>query len=189
VFRAFRIESRRMTARNSPTNFGSVARTLHWGMALLILVSLAMIELRGWAPRGSVLRGSLRDWHSQAGLVVFSLVWFRLAWRLANLEPEIVPPPAAWQRRVAHAVEWSFYALMVVLPVLGIVMMQADGKTVSLLGASLPPMVAVDKAWSHRLEDIHGWCGNAMMFLIAAHVSASLLHRFIHRDNTLSRMW
>jgi len=178
-----------MNARNSPTTFGTVARAFHWSMALLVLASLAMIELRGWAPRGSVLRGALRDWHSQAGLIVFALVGFRLAWRLANVEPGIVPPLAAWQRRMAHAVEWTFYALMVVLPVLGIVMMQYDGKPVSLFGASLPPMVAVDKVQAHRLEDIHEWLGNAMMVLIAAHVGAALWHRFVQRDNTLARMW
>ena len=178
-----------MNARNSPTTFGTVARAFHWSMALLVLASLAMIELRGWAPRGSVLRGALRDWHSQAGLIVFALVGFRLAWRLVNVEPGIVPPLAAWQRRTAHAVEWTFYALMVVLPVLGIVMMQADGKTVSLLGASLPSMVAVDKPWAHRLESVHEWLGNAMMGLIAMHVGASLMHKFVHRDNTLARMW
>ena len=127
--------------------------------------------------------------HAQAGLVVLALVGFRLVWRLASVDPAIVPPLPAWQRRTAHAVEWTFYALMVVLPVLGIVMMQADGKSVSLLGASLPPMVAVDKAWAHRLEDIHEWIGNAMMALIAVHVSAALWHRFVHRDNTLARMW
>ncbi len=178
-----------MDIRNTPTAFGGVARAFHWGMALLILVSLVMIEVRGWAPKGSALRAGLRDWHAQAGLVVLALVGFRLVWRLVSVEPAIAPPLPAWQRRTAHAVEWTFYALMVVLPVLGIVMMQADGKSVSLLGASLPPMVAVDKAWAHRLEDIHEWIGNAMMALIAAHVSAALWHRFVHRDNTLARMW
>ena len=178
-----------MNARNSPAAFGAIARALHWGMALLILVSLAMIEVRDWAPRGSALRAGLRDWHAQAGLIVLALVWFRVSWRLVSIEPAILPPPPAWQRRAAHAVEWTFYALMVVLPVLGIVMMQADGKSVSLLGASLPPMVAVDKAWAHRLEDIHEWFGNVMMALIAAHVGAALWHRFVHRDNTLARMW
>ena len=178
-----------MTARNSPATFGTIARALHWGTALLILVSLAMIEMRGWAPRGSALRAGLRDWHSEIGLVVFAVVWFRLYWRLANVEPAIVPQPAHWQRQAAHAVEWTFYGLMVVLPVLGIVMMQADGKTVALVGASLPSMVAVDKAWAHRLEDVHEWLGNTMMALIALHVGASLWHRFVHRDNTLARMW
>jgi cytochrome b561 len=178
-----------MNARNSPAAFGAIARAFHWGTALLILASLAMIESREWAPKGSALRAGLRDWHAQAGLMVLALVWFRVSWRLVGIEPAILPPPPAWQRRAAHAVEWTFYALMVVLPVLGIVMMQADGKAVSLLGASLPPMVAVDKAWAHRLEDIHEWFGNVMMALIAAHVGAALWHRFVHRDNTLARMW
>jgi cytochrome b561 len=31
---------------NAAAVFGSVARALHWGMALLILVSLAMIDHR-----------------------------------------------------------------------------------------------------------------------------------------------
>ena len=61
----------------------------------------------------------------------------------------------------------------------GIVMMQADGKTVALLGASLPAFVAVDKAWAHRLEDIHEWLGNAMIVLIGVHVGATLWHRIV----------
>ena len=178
-----------MTTRNTTTAFGSVARTLHWVTALLIVVSLTLIEVRDWAPKGSALRAGLRDWHSEIGLVVFALVWFRLSWRLVNMEPAIVPSPAAWQRRAAHAVEWTFYALMVGLPVLGIVMMQADGKTVALLGVSLPSMIGVDKPWAHQLEGIHEWLGNAMMVLIAAHVGATLWHKFVRRDNTLDRMW
>jgi superoxide oxidase len=178
-----------MNFRNTPQSFGSVARALHWAMALLILTGLALIELRGWVPRGSALRSGLRDWHSQIGLVVFVLVWLRLTWKLANKEPSIVPPPAVWQRRAARGVEWSFYVLMLTLPMLGIVMMQADGKTVSLLGVSLSPMVAVDKPWAHQLERIHEWLGNAMIGLIAAHVGATLWHTFLRRDNTLARMW
>jgi cytochrome b561 len=157
-------------------------------MALLIIASLALIELKDFAPKGSAARAALRDWHGETGLVVLALVWFRLLWKLANREPAIVPPLAAWQRMAAHAVAWTFYALMVVLPVLGIVMLQADGKTVSLLGASLPGFVAVDTAWAHRLEDIHEWLGNAMMVLIGVHVVATLWHGIVLRDNTLARM-
>ncbi len=177
-----------MAVRNTPASFGVVARAFHWGMALAIVVALALIELTELAPKGSALRRGMRDWHAQLGLVVFALVWFRLAWKLANPHPAIVPAPVAWQRTAAHAVEWTFYALMVVLPVLGIVMMQADGKTVALLGMKLPDLVGVDKAWAHRLEDVHAWLGNAMMALIALHVAATVWHGVVLRDNTLSRM-
>jgi cytochrome b561 len=175
--------------RNTHAEFGSLARFFHWAMAIIIIASLALIEIADFAPRGSGLRESLRDWHAQVGLVVLALVWFRLAWRLTGTVPGIVPRPAAWQLAVAHAVEWTFYVLMVVLPVLGIVMMQADGKTVALLGFALPSFVAVDKAWAHRVEDIHEWLGNAMMVLIGLHVAATLFLSIALRDNTLGRMF
>lgn len=177
-----------MTLRNTDVAFGSLARFFHWGMAILILASLALIEIADVAPRGSGLKAALRDWHAQAGLVVLGLVWFRLAWRATNRMPAIVPPPSAWQRNAAHAVEWTFYALMIVLPVLGIVMMQADGKAVSLLGFTMPTFVGLDKRWAHQLEDVHEWLGNAMMVLIGLHVAATLFHWKALRDNTLARM-
>lgn len=177
-----------MPLRNTSASFGAVARVFHWGMALLVIVAIALIELTELAPKGSALRRGMRDWHAQAGLVVLALVWFRLAWKLGNPEPAIVPPPAAWQRTAAHAVEWTFYALMVALPTLGILMMQADGKPVALLGVPLPVLIGVDKPLAHRLEDVHEWLGNAMMVLIGLHVAATVWHGVVLRDNTLARM-
>ena len=119
---------------------------------------------------------------------VLALVWFRLAWKLGNAEPAIVPAPAAWQRRAAHAAEWTFYALMVALPVLGVLMMQADGRAVALLGLSLPVLVGADEGLAHRLEDVHEWLGNALIVLIGLHVAATVWHGVVLRDNTLARM-
>jgi cytochrome b561 len=177
-----------MTLRNTDQAFGSLARWFHWGMAIVILASLALIEIADAAPRGSAARAAARDWHAQLGLAALALVWFRLAWRVTNATPAIVPSPTPWQRTAAHVVAWSFYVLMIVEPILGIVMMQADGKPVSLLGAALPTMVSTDKAWGHRVEDVHEWLGNAMMVLIGAHVLATLFHWKWLRDNTLARM-
>jgi len=177
-----------MALRNTPTSFGSLARSLHWGMAALIIVSLALIELTDLAPKGSALRAGMRSWHAQIGLVVLALVWFRLFWKVTNAEPAIVPPPEPWQVRAAHAVEWMFYALMIVQPVLGIVMMQADGKVVSLLGFAFPVFVAADRTWAHQLEDVHAWIGNVMMLLIGIHIAAALWHHHVRHDNALARM-
>jgi cytochrome b561 len=178
-----------MSLRNTDAEFGSVARFFHWAMAILIIGSLALIEIADAAPRGSDLRVALRDWHAQAGLVVLALVWMRLAWRVTGTVPRIVPSPPAWQLAASHAVEWTFYGLMIALPILGIAMMQADGKTVSLLGFTLPAVVAVDKAWAHGVEDVHEWLGHAMMVLIGVHVAATLFHSIALRDNTLARMF
>jgi cytochrome b561 len=177
-----------MPLRNTPAAFGTVARAFHWGMAALILVSLAFIEFREWFPRGNYFRGAFRDWHSQIGIVVFALVWFRLYWRFANAIPPIEPPIPAWQRTAAHVIEWTFYFLMILLPILGVLSMQAEGQAPGLLGIPLPTFVGVDKAWSHKVEDIHGWLGTAMLWLIGFHVTAAIYHRFVRRDNAFARM-
>ena len=178
-----------MPLRNTPAAYGTIARTLHWTMAILILASLAFIEFRGAFPRGTYFRGAFRDWHVQIGIVVFALVWFRLFWRFANVEPPVMPPLPAWQRAASHVVEYTFYFLMVLLPILGVLSMQAEGRPPALLGWQLPIFVGVDKDWSHKLEDIHEWLGTAMMWLIGLHVLATIFHRVVRRDNTLARMW
>ena len=178
-----------MPLDNTPAAYGTIARTLHWTMAILILASLAFIEFRGAFPRGTYFRGAFRDWHVQIGIVIFALVWFRLFWRFANVEPPVMPPLPAWQRAASHVVEYAFYFLMVLLPILGVLSMQAEGRPPALLGWQLPIVVGVDKDWSHKLEDIHEWLGTAMMWLIGLHVLATLFHRVVRRDNTLARMW
>jgi cytochrome b561 len=177
-----------MSLRNTPIAFGALARAFHWGMAGLVLVSLAFIETREWFPRGTYFRGAFRSWHTQIGLVVFALVWFRLFWRLGNAVPPIEPPIPAWQRMLSHAVEYTFYFLMILLPIMGVLSMQSEGQTVTLLGVSLPTFVGVDKAWSHKVEDLHGWLGTVMLWLIGLHVAAAIYHRLVRRDNTLARM-
>lgn len=177
-----------MSLRNTPAAFGTVARAFHWAMAALILVTIAFIETRGWFPRGTYFRGAFRDWHLQIGVVIFALVWFRLFWRFANIVPPVVPPLPAWQRMLSHVVEWSFYFLMIILPVLGVAAVQGEGRTVALLGMSLPTFVGVDKDWAHRVEDLHETLGNVMLVLIGLHVAAAIYHRVVRKDNTVARM-
>ena len=90
-----------MTLRNTESAFGSVAKWLHWGMALLIIASLALIELKDFAPKGSAARAALRDWHGEIRLVVLALVWFRLLWNPPTGSPRSflrLPRGSVWPR-------------------------------------------------------------------------------------------
>ena len=48
--------------------------------------------------------------------------------------------------------------------------------------------MAVDDAFGHRLEDIHGTIGTVFYWVIGLHVAVALWHHFIRRDNVLERM-
>lgn len=177
-----------MSWNNTAERFGLGPRALHWLIAVLVISALVLIEVRGYAPRGSALRSNLRVWHQQVALVAFILLWFRIAFRLRNVPPPITPAPPAWQHHASQVVHAVFYLLLVVLPILGMVMVQTDGRFVTLFGATLPTFMTPDKALTHQLEEIHEVLGNVMIGAIVLHVAAVVWHHLVLRDNTLRRM-
>jgi cytochrome b561 len=177
-----------MALRNEPGRYGSVARSLHWVMAALLITTLIIMEARGYTERGSDLRRSLGDAHYQIGVGIFILVWIRLAWRLRETEPAISPPLPRWQRTASHAVAWAFYALMIALPILGTLSREAGGNAVTFLGATLPTFVGADRATARTLVGVHKVLGNVMIALVLLHVAAAFYHAFIRRDDVFARM-
>ena len=177
-----------MQWNNTTERYGAAPRLLHWLIALLVIGALILIETRGYAPRGSALRRAMREWHQQVALAAFVLLWLRLYFRSRNRPPAIVPPPPRWQHQIAGALHALFYVLLIVLPILGIMIVQSDNRTVALLGLELPRFIVPDRDLTHQLERIHRWIGNVMIGAIGLHVAAALWHQFVVRDNTLRRM-
>lgn len=83
---------------------------------------------------------------------------------------------------------WALYAMMVVLPVTGYLMGNADDRTVTFFGLPLPRLIGPDKALGELLEEVHEVVANAGYFLIALHSAAGLFHHYVQRDTTLARM-
>jgi len=173
---------------NSSTHYGTLARSFHWGMALLIFAGLAGVELHEFFQKGSDLRAALMSTHFQAGLVIFVLVWFRIGAVAFRQAPPIIPEQPQLQLMVGKALHLALYAAMIALPILGILGVQASGKEVSLLGMVLPVFTGEDKEFAKAIREVHENIGNIMIGLIALHAAAALLHHFKLRDNTLLRM-
>lgn len=174
----------RTTAR-----YGMPLIALHWVMLVLLVAVYACMELTEFYAKGSAIRESLKTWHYLLGLTVFVLVWLRLLARLAGGVPPIVPSPPRWQLRVAHAVEVAIYLFVIVMPVLGLLSVNADGKTISVLGFDLPALIGKNRGVAAQLEELHESIGNAGYALIGIHALAALIHHYVQRDNTLKRMW
>lgn len=179
-------------AVNAPaggTVYGVKSRVFHWLMALLIIGLLLAIQIKGYLPKGD-LKYELVEWHKQAGLLVLSLVWWRLGVRIFNTAPSIAPPMSAWAHRTAMLAHRLFYLMMIVIPLLGILFSQAKGKDVDFLGWHVPELVNEDNALPYALvlKTAHEWLGTAMMYLIGIHIASALFHHWIRRDNTLVRM-
>lgn len=175
--------------RKVPGNkFTPLSIGLHWLMLLLFVAVYACMELRGIFPKGSDARNAIKLWHYMLGLSIFFLVWVRLLARLLYSTPSILPLPPNWQRYSASAVHGILYVFMIVMPLLGWMILSAEGESIPFFGSQLPALVSENKSLAKQLEELHEVIGTAGYFLIGLHAVAALFHHYLIRDNTLRRM-
>ena len=165
--------------------FSRLSIAMHWLMLALLAAVYACIELREIYPRGSDIREGLKTWHFMLGLSVFVLVWARLAARAASGSR---PSPRTWSGAFAAAVHIALYALMAAMPLMGWLVLSAEGDPVPFFGLTLPPLAPPNEGLAERVEDLHATVGVAGYWLIGLHAAASLFHHYILRDGTLRRM-
>jgi len=177
-----------MNWRNSSSRYGSLSIGIHWLMLLVFIGVYASINLRELYPKGSDLREALKTWHFMFGMLVFVLVWLRLAARLSGPTPDILPAPPSWQQLSAKLLHLVLYALMIVMPLTGWLVLSASGKPIPFFGLQLPALIAENKDLAKQLKEIHELMGTTGYYLIGLHVVASLYHHYMICDNTLLRM-
>lgn len=178
-----------MSLKNSPTRYGTVAITLHWGLAVLIIGMLALgLSLEEFEE--TPLQGPVFGFHKSMGVVILALVALRLFWRLVVSPP---PPPLAsqrpWEHKLAHVIHIVLYAGMFALPLSGCIMSAAAGRPVNFFGlGELPTPIGPNKGLADFARGLHGLAGNVMIAAILLHVAGVIKHHRIDKDDTLRRM-
>jgi cytochrome b561 len=189
------------TLRNMASSFRTphtdryhpVAIAIHWVMALALLamfgVGLYMVDLP-FSPQ----RLKLFNWHKWAGVLVLTLAFLRLVWRLTHRPPAL--PPAirqgmpAWQNLAHQATHAGLYLLFFAVPLLGWAYSSAAGFPIVLFGAvPLPDFVPASEALADALKPWHGWAAYGLAVLVVLHVAGALKHAVLDRDGLMSRMW
>ena len=172
----------------SDLRYTSTAISLHWLMAILILVSFSVgLYMSGLALSPTKLK--LYSWHKWAGVTIFLLAVFRLAWRTRHPPPPLPTDMPHWQRRTATAAHYALYALILVIPVSGWLMSSAKGMQTVYFGVlPLPDLIDKNKELGHLLESVHTFLNYSMLAIIVVHVAAALKHHFVDKDTILRRM-
>lgn len=163
-----------------------VAIALHWTIAILIVANLTIGLLQD-----SLLKGTI-PLHKSIGMLVLILGLIRLGWRIGHRPPQWPAGVARWERRASSVVHWTFYALMVLIPLSGWIFTSASLKRypLSFFGLFPLPMFPVpqDKAIAHVWAERHELMAYLMIALLILHIGGALKHRFIQRDQVLGRM-
>lgn len=177
-----------MRWKNSAEHYNSLSITLHWLMLILIVAAYSTIELRELFPKGSDPRDTLKNLHFMMGMSVFFLVWLRLAFRFISPPPAIIPEHGKHQQKTAEIMHIALYALMIVSPFLGWLLLSSVGKSVPFFGFEIPSLIEESKILKPIFKELHELMGTAGYFLIGLHAAAGLFHHYIQRDNTMLRM-
>ena len=170
------------------TKFTRLQIQLHWLTLVLIAVTYAAMELRGWFPKDSDVYLAMKATHYNVGVFVWLLMLFRLALKYKYKGPNIVPQPPRWQMYVAMIVHIALYAIFLALPIFGIALISYGGKSWCLLGFTISPFMTPDGVIKATIKDIHETLANAGYLLISIHATAALFHHYIQKDNTLIRI-
>ena len=170
----------------SPVRYHRALVVLHWLLAVMLLVALAMgtFALKT-VPNSSPDKIAALQGHMVAGGLILLLTLARLVVRLKTAHPAPATTGNALLDRLAPLTHWGLYALVLLMAGSGIAMSVLAGLPGIVFGGvgSLP--VNFD-ALPPRA--VHGIVAKLLMLAIGLHIAAALYHQFVRRDGLLSRM-
>ena len=175
-------------ALHAHERYDRVTIAFHWLTALLVLALFGTAFAWTYLPREWHLR-SLEGVHVSLGIALAAVLVGRLVWRL-TAGRRLAAAGNAVTSLLSRLVHWALYLLLAVQVGLGFSLRWVQGEEFSFFGLfSVPNLFfAPDRAFAHRLEDLHNLAGWTLIYLAGAHAIAALVHRYILKDEVLRRM-
>ncbi len=161
---------------------------LHWLTLLLVALVYVCMEFRGIFPRGSESRALMKAVHYSSGLTVLAMVLVRIVLRVRAAIPAVMPALPPIQRFAATAAHLALYGFMLSMPLIGWLILSAEGDSISMWGLPVPALIGPHKGFADLLKDLHEIGASFGYALIGLHALAALHHHYIRRDDTLRRM-
>ena len=165
------------------------AIVLHWLTALLVLVQVAIGVLFKNMERGP-LRSDLFLWHKTLGATILLLAIIRLLWRLTHKPPPFPDDLPRWERIVSVWTHRAFYALLILLPLTGLVAVSDHaqaGMAQLQFGLAIPVVPGVSDEAGELFGDVHIALVVITVLLLVLHVGAALRNQ-IQRKRVAGRM-
>ncbi|MGA8260533.1 MAG: cytochrome b [Arenicellales bacterium] len=175
-------------AKRIPSRYSGTAQAIHWLTAILVLTAFIYGPGGGEARVYAAAREFERQLHETLGLCVLALLVLRILWRAVDTRP--APPQSArWMEVSATIVQAALYVLLFAVPLTAIAGAWLEGHPLALLGGIhvSPPLVEAHALGAVTAE-VHGWLGDAVIWLAGAHALAGLFHHYVLRDGVLRSM-
>jgi cytochrome b561 len=162
------------------------SRILHWLTAVLVFAAL-LIGFTMINSLGSY--AALVGVHMTIGVTILVVMVVRLVNRWRSTPPNWPPTVGKLEGKIVSLSERAMYALLLAQPIVGWTMVSATGRPPVIFGGlHLPRIAPFNAELFSWLRQTHTVLALLLIVVIAAHVSAVLLHTLTLRDHMLSRM-
>lgn len=187
-----------LTRPEPVARYNTTAITLHWLVASLLVINVAVGLAAANADDANVRR--LVDLHKSLGLTALGLVLLRILWRLAHKPPPMPQTYSRLERFGAHAAHVLLYAVMLLLPLTGYIhdsaWKLAATHPIILYGLVHFPRIgfieALDPTTKEKIHSIfsatHVYLSYALYGLVGLHLLGVAKHHAIDHEEELQRM-
>jgi len=175
-----------MALKSTPDHYGTVAVSIHWVTAVLILILIAS-GFRASDAVDPAAKLVILRLHVPVALGVLALTMLRIVWWWGlDRKPAPVVGSPHWQERSAQAVHVLFYVVVLAMIASGVAMTALSGAAPMIFGGEGALLPDFSK-YPPRLP--HGIGARLLVALLVLHVGAAVYHHFVRRDSLLWRMW
>lgn len=173
-----------MQLANSKTRYGAGPQLIHWLTALFVICGWSIGQFGEYL--GAYDRAGFFI-HITLGESVIALLVLRLLWRTANPPPPMEATPFGFiVKAAAHLGHFTLYALLIIVPFLGIIVQLKRGHALPVFGVfELTSPWPTDRALARSILSVHYYLANTLIVLAGVHACAALTHHYLWRDRTL----
>ena len=170
------------------SNYSSMMKLLHWTVAVLVIIMLAVSFFLGDLPKS--YKPTAFMLHKSTGILILALMLWRLFVALTSERPKLPESVSKWEDYLSRLVQIGFYFFLIIMPLSGWIMSVAANKVPSFYGLfnlSLPG-IPQSKALSKFMVETHEVIAWVLISLLVLHVLGAIKHHFIDKDGVLKSM-
>ena len=191
-----------MALRNTRKNYGSIAKWIHWTIAVLFLGSYCAVYYRHWFTEDETPENWISlQLHLSIGITIAVIVILRIIWRNVNQNPD-QEPGSKLANLAAQIGHYTLYVVMILMPLTGYIGTGVNTEFFFLFditkfeSTSLYQLIVTNwlgltfEEFEAPIDFFHkNIMGEWLVWiLIVGHAMAAMYHHFIKKDRTFIKM-
>ena len=176
------------TTTRPPQRWSLLSQILHWGMALLMLLVVAL-GLIGDALPVSGEKITVFVYHKSVGILILAFVLIRIFWRWSHSRLVRTESILTIERKLSTWVHLTLYTLLLALPLSGWLLNSAAGYPFKWMDLfAFPSIPGASASQTDLFSDLHHYLFYGMVVVVIGHIGAALFHHFKLKDSVLANM-